>query len=196
MNGFQDKVKEAMQNKTVVPLEAYPQTIKRSVYFRILLDGNAIAKQDHHFTQALYCSMHLFALIESQDQAYMNLEQDEIPLTQDIYEDILKTIAQGNRRFCYFAWKNALISIVMGLIVYWGIVYGLDYSWQITAPCGIIVLLLDLYANGKTNETRYQKKMVKHFERQVDRNLLQINQKYQKQIQNKIRNCHAIDPFK
>ena len=63
MNGFQDKVKEAMQNKTVVPLEAYPQTIKRSVYFRILLDGNAIAKQDHHFTQALYCSMHLFALI-------------------------------------------------------------------------------------------------------------------------------------
>lgn len=178
MSEIKDKIQEAIKNNEKLDRSAFPVKIKLSDYYNILETAMLESKKQKNEVQESYCAMYLLACIESASALPDTIIQDDLSVEKNIYNEILSTIAKRNRKFKQFVIKNALVSLTLAILAYVVIAEVLMYEKVLGIIVGLIVLALDLYANGKTNDRRFQTKTLNLFNRHVDSNLLLLNEIY------------------
>lgn len=143
-----------------LPLNEYYTVLKTILHHSI--DSKLV-------TQARYCAMYLMALVESNPS-------ESLEIDKDTYETAIYTVSKGNNHYKYFVYKNLAISFAIFALIS-GMLFGVfHFDFFLSFGFALIVLLLDLYANGKTNQIRYQRKLVRLFEKEVNPVLIKVTQ--------------------
>lgn len=156
-----------------------PKTAKASELFDALRQFRQDEKNKDNKTLQIYCASFQLALLELQATRQLShVIFDEIQMEKSEYEQILSLMEQQKKHYKQFAYKNLLISLCLSIAVYGIIAYFLKLSVLLAAACAILILLIDLFANGKTNEKRYQQKWIKTVQKRVDWKIIAVTTKY------------------
>ena len=163
-------------NKNMLKL---PKVVNASVLFDVLRQLRRDEKNIDNKILQIYCASFQLALLESQvDNSLPNIIFDEIQMEKSEYEQILCLMEQQKKSFKQFAYRNLLISLCLSIAVYGIIAYFFKFSVLLAAACAFLVLLVDIFANGQTNEKRYQLKWIKTVEKKVNWKIIAITTKY------------------
>lgn len=183
MNELNRKMKQAMENGELLERKDFPKKIGFDDYYCILKDSMMISKEKGNSIQEQYCAMHILALAESMNGNQILLNKENFKIEKDIYNEVLYIIEKRNQKFKQFVIKNACISLALAVVAFILIAVVMRYDIILATVVAMIVLVVDLFANGKTNDKRYQEKMLRMFNKKVNPNLLLLNEIYfQKQI--------------
>ncbi len=156
-----------------------PKKAKASELFDVLRQFRKDENNKDNKTLQIYCASFQLALLESQaDKQLSNVIFDEIQMEKSEYEQILSLMEQQKKYFKQFAYKNLLISLCLSIAVYGIIAYLLKLSVVLAAACAVLILLVDIFANGKTNGKRYQQKWIKTVQKKVDEKIIAVTTKY------------------
>lgn len=156
-----------------------PKVVKASELFDVLRQLRRDEKNIDNKILQVYCASFQLALLESQANSSLpKIIFDEIQMEKSEYEQILCLMEQQKKNFKQFAYRNLLISLCLSIAVYGIIAYYFNFSVLLAAVCAVLVLLVDIFANGKTNEKRYQLKWIKTVEKRVDWKIIAITTKY------------------
>ena len=153
-------------NKNMLKL---PKVVNASVLFDVLRQLRRDEKNIDNKILQIYCASF---------QSLPNIIFDEIQMEKSEYEQILCLMEQQKKSFKQFAYRNLLISLCLSIAVYGIIAYFFKFSVLLAAACAFLVLLVDIFANGKTNEKRYQLKWIKTVEKKVNWKIIAITTKY------------------
>ena len=182
MSQFTDQFKEAMQSGQVLRQGAYLERIRLSEYSELLEEGMRAGREQGNTVQQTYCAMNLLALLESAGRGSLpDVVRDEVKISQETHRQVLDLVDRQQKHYRIFARLNALVSLLLAAIVFWLVGIVLQYDTSVAVGAGIIVFLLDLYANGKTNERRWKSRQVRYFRRHVDPNLIRLNEMYMRE---------------
>lgn len=182
MSQFVDQFKDAMNRGEVLRPGAYLERIRLSEYSELLETGMRTGREQDNRVQQVYCAMNLLALLESAGRTSLpDVVRDEVKISQETHGRVLDLVGSEQKRYRRFVRLNALASLLLAVVIFWLVGFVLHYDMSIAAGAGIIVFLLDLYANGKTNERRWRSRQVRSFEKHVDPNLIRLNEMYMRE---------------
>lgn len=152
--------------------------MKSSTLFRLLDEKRNQAIDEKNEIKEIYCGMHQLALLELQsaNQGLTGVQFDKIIFDKEEYESLLNI---GNRhlaRFKRYVLRNATISFLLGITLFLGLWYYMHAPFVLSFCFGVLVCLIDLYMNGKTNDDRYKKYWIRLVNKNVEAELIeQIN---------------------
>ena len=179
MLNFENYFIDSIKNNEIIASESFPNKIKMSVYYKIMEQCYYNAKKNKKKTEELYCAMFLLSLFEAQDKNSLKLMiPDDLDISKETYQDVLKTMEEDNKKYTLFVKRNAIISFVLGCMMFYMMYIVFKLNIIIAVACGVVLFLIDLYANGLSNKKRYQSKQFKSFEKDVNKNILNLNIKY------------------
>ncbi len=120
----------------------------------------------------MYCAMHQLAIVENSGK-FPGLS-DKLTLNKGEYEDILSLAEKYNKRYKMFAYKNLAATTSLSLILFIVMYLILKMDVKTCLLTVIVLFMLDLFMNGKTNQSRYQTKWIRDVNKKVDPNIIKM----------------------
>lgn len=120
----------------------------------------------------MYCAMHQLAIVENSGK-FPGLS-DKIALNKEEYEEILCLAEKYNERYKMFAYKNLVATTSLSLILFIVMYLILNMDIKTCLLAATVLFLLDLFMNGKTNQSRYQTKWIRDVNKKVDPNIIKM----------------------
>lgn len=120
----------------------------------------------------MYCAMHQLAIVENSGK-FPELS-DKLALNKEEYENIMCLAEKYNKRYKMFAYKNLVATTSLSLILFIVMYLILNMDIKTCLLAAIVLFLLDLFMNGKTNQSRYQSKWIRDVNKKVDPNIIKM----------------------
>ena len=176
MNDY-DMLQTFIEGKSVFSEKSLPKYISANAMFSILKKMREDAEQKKQKKIELFCAAYELALLES-DPQLKYIKKDKICLNKEEYEKILDLVEKSKKQYKLFAYKNLLISAFLSIIIGVAFYFFMQSSLWLSLFAGVLVFLVELYADGKTNAPRYKKKWIHSVKKEIDKNFFIIITKY------------------
>ena len=98
----------------------------------------------------------------------------KLTLNKGEYEDILSLAEKYNKRYKMFAYMNLAATTSLSLILFIVMYLILKMNVKTCLLTAIVLFMLDLFMNGKTNQSRYQTKWIRDVNKKVNPNIIKM----------------------
>lgn len=156
------------------------EVITSNDYYNVMKQGLSDAQNNANKIQAQYCALHMLMIVESNQSGitFKRISNSEIDLDRNDLELIEKYINMHKMRMKTFLYNNILMSVATEIFVFIFLLKILDLNSILIGIIVLFILILDVFLNVKTSRSRFNKKDIINFEKNVDPELIEFNKNY------------------